>query len=185
MRRIRSNGRKPEWWKRYLIGVAGGLAGTAAMSLYMKGIKSLHNPQQNKQASAPSEHDVSVIGRQHQNGESATAAIGRILYKTVKGREPDEQTKNKLSSFVHWGYGTDMGAAYALLRGRKTHLDWAGGLAYGAALWFAGDEIAVPLLGLAEGPKGYPKSLHAETLGAHLVYGVATAAATQLLERAA
>ncbi len=173
------------WWKRYVAGAAGGAAGTAAMSLYMKGMRSLkkdgHNPQDGPKQQ---EHDVSLIGRQHQEGEPATAAIGRLMYRKVTGREPDQAMRGKLSNLVHWGYGVDMGATYGLLRDRKRKLDIVGGLAFGAGLWLLGDEVAVPLLGLAEGPKAYPKRLHAETLGAHLVYGAVTAVATQALERA-
>ncbi len=174
------------WWKRSLLGVAGGAAGTAAMNLYMTGMNSLHKKAGGGGDGAaqeqPKQHDISLVGRQHQPGESAPAALARLGYRKVTGREPDEQTKNKLSNLVHWGYGIDMGTTYALLRGPQRRLDWAGGLVYGAALWLLGDEVAVPLLGLAEGPKGYPKALHAETFGAHLVYGVTTAVTTQLLE---
>jgi hypothetical protein len=34
------------------------------------------------------------------------------------------------------------------------------------------DETAVPLLGLAKGPTGYPLSTHAYALASHLVYGL-------------
>jgi putative membrane protein len=171
--------RNNSWWKRYLLGLAGGAAGTAAMNYYMKAAKKLSNGG----GAEPKEHDISIAGRRHAPGEPATAAIGRLAYRKVTGRDPDDRTKSKLSNLVHWGYGIDMGTTYALLRGRQPRLDWAGGLAFGAALWVLGDEIAVPLLGFAEGPKAYPKSLHAETLGAHLVYGITTAATTQLLQR--
>ncbi len=173
--------------KAWLAGMAGGAAGTVAMGLYMTGMQKLRKEKshlsQEQSGGSAKEHDISLVGRQHQQGENATVAIGRILYEKIKHREPDEQTKKKLGDVVHWGYGIDMGGTYGLIRGRKRRLDLLGGLAYGAALWAVGDEVAVPLLGLAEGPKAYPKSLHAETFGAHLVYGVATAAATQLLER--
>ncbi len=167
------------FWKLYLAGVAGGAAGTAAMGLYMKAMKSRNGGG----AEQPKEHNISVVGRQHEEGESAPAAVGRIVYRKLRGREPDPDTRKKLSNAVHWGYGIDMGGTYGLVRGKARKLDVVGGLVYGAALWALGDEIAVPLLGLAEGPKAYPKKLHAETLGAHLVYGVATALSTQLMER--
>jgi hypothetical protein len=173
--------------KGCLAGLTGGAAGTFAMGLYMKGMQKIRKEKshlsQEKSGGSAKEHDVSLVGRQHLQGENAAVAVGRILYEKIRHREPDEQTRNKLGSVVHWGYGIKMGGAYGLIRGRKPKLDLLGGLAYGAALWAIGDEMAVPLLGLAEGPKAYPKSLHAETFGAHLVYGVATAAATQLLER--
>ncbi len=204
--------RKTPRWKAYVAGMAGGAAGTLAMGFYMKGMKSLKHAREesrsgnggdgqggearaeeaagqpqaekrNPEAEHPKEHDVSIIGRKHREGESATAALGRIAYQTIAKKEPEDRVKSRLSNAVHWSYGTEMGAAYGLIRGRRKSLDLLGGLAYGGALWAIGDEIAVPLLGLAEGPKAHPVSLHAETFGAHLIYGVTTAAATQLLER--
>ncbi len=175
-----SNG-NTAWWKRTLAGMAGGAAGTAAMDLYLRSAKKAPGGQ-NRQPQ-PKTHDVSLFGRKHEEGESATAALGRIAYQAVKHREPDAETKNKLSEAVHWIYGVKLGAAYGLLRGRAGKGDLPGGLAFGAALWLFGDEIAVPLLGLAEGPKAYSVDLHAQALGAHLVYGVVTAATTQLVER--
>ncbi len=168
------------WWKRYLAGMAGGAAGTAAMGLFMKAMQKGMNGNNGGEKKT---HDVSLIGRRHQEDEQATAALGRMIYSKVKGRDPDPTAKAKTAQAVHWTYGIEQGATYGLIRGRKAKGDILGGLAFGAALWLAGDMIAVPLLGLSEGPKAYPKSLHAGALGAHLVYGVATAAATQLVER--
>jgi hypothetical protein len=170
------------WWKRALAGMVGGAAGTAAMGFYMKATQKAAGGR-NRQRQ-PKEHDVSLIGRKHREGESATAALGRIVYEAAKHRQPDPKTKEKLSNAVHWTYGVQQGAAYGLVRGSAGTVDLPGGLAFGAGLWLLGDEVAVPLLGLAEGPKAHPARLHAETLGAHLVYGVTTAATTQLLGRA-
>jgi hypothetical protein len=170
-----------------MAGLVGGVAGTVAMGLYMKGMQKIRKEKshlsQEQSGGTRKKHDISLIGRQHLKGENAAVAVGRILYEKVKHREPEDETSNKLGSVVHWGYGIDMGGMYGLIRGRKRKLDVLGGLVYGAALWAVGDELAVPLLGLAEGPKAYPTSMHAEVLGAHLAYGVATAAATQLVER--
>jgi hypothetical protein len=130
------------------------------------------------------EHNMSVVGRQYRKGESATAALGRVLYQKVRGREPDESTKTKLSYGIHWGYGMDMAGIYGMVRGRAGVADMKAGLAFGAAMWALADMAGVPLLGLAEGPKAYPATFHAQALGAHLTYGVAAAVATQLVHRA-
>jgi hypothetical protein len=151
--------------KACLSGLAGGAAGTGAMNLYMKGMQKALK-------------DESHLSRE-QNGEQPA----ELAYTRLTHREPGDETKNKLSNVVHWGYRANIGGAYGLIRGRREKLDIVGGFAYGAALRAFGDELAVPLLGLAEGPKAYPKSIHAETFGAHLVHGVTTAAVTQLLER--
>jgi putative membrane protein len=48
------------------------------------------------------------------------------------------------------------------------------GLPFGTALWLAGDEIAVPALGLSGNPLEYPVSSHLQALAAHCIYGVTT-----------
>jgi hypothetical protein len=158
----------------------GGVAGTAVMGVYRRATMRLGAPGS---ASSPRqrEHDISLVGRQHAEGESATSALARIVYYKVKGADPDPPTKSKLSQAIHWAYGIEMGGAYGLLHNGAGVL--AGGVAFGAALWLLGDEIGVPLLGLAEGPKAFPVSLHVETFGAHIAYGLAAAAATELVER--
>ena len=76
-----------------------------------------------------------------------------------------------------------MSGGYGALQGPTSVPDIQGGLALGIGLWFFGDELAMPLLGLADGPTAYPPALHAHGLGAHLAYGLATSATTQLLHR--
>jgi hypothetical protein len=169
-------------WKRVLAGMAGGAAGTAAMGIFMKAASRAAGAQ-NRQPQ-PKMHDVSLFGRKHEEGESATAALGRLAFQAATHREPDPKTKHTLSEAVHWLYGVGQGAAYGLLLGKDARSAVPDGLAFGAALWLFGDEIAIPLLGLSEGPKAYPAALHAQTLGAHLVYGVVAAATVQLIERA-
>ncbi|HVX67253.1 MAG TPA: DUF1440 domain-containing protein [Bryobacteraceae bacterium] len=179
--------RRHSFWKRYLAGVAGGAAGTLAMGLYMKGIQSLKGGGEQSSGETPQQpkqHNVSLIGRRHEEGEPPTAAVARILYRTIARRDAPPETARKLGNVVHWTYGIKMGGAYGLIHRRGRKLDVLGGAAYGVALWALGDEVALPLLGLAEGPKAYPKSLHAEMFGAHIVYGVTTAAVSHLVERA-
>ncbi len=181
-------GREPEReasrWVGRVAGLIGGAVGTAAMTYYQKKMAPLMERSRTDGSGARKrEHDVSLIGRKHRTDESSTAALGRIVYQKVTKTEPDDRTQNRLSNIVHWTYGTAMGGTYGLIRGPKEGVDLSGGLGYGAALWMAGDEAAIPLLGLAEGPKGYPATLHVETLGAHLVYGAVVAATTQLVRR--
>jgi hypothetical protein len=173
-------------WKGCVLGMIGGVAGTLAMNYYQEVTKALRQalqPDSPKQPSGPASQKLwSLVGQQHKEGESATEAVGRILYRTATGEEPKtEETRKTLSTLVHWGYGTEMGGWYGFFRPDADGLDIVGGLAFGAVLWAAGDELGVPLLGLSKAPGAYPKSIHAETLGAHLAYGAVTAAATRVL----
>ncbi len=127
---------------------------------------------------------ISLIGTHHEEGESSTAAMGRIAYRAITGGDPEsEETRTTLSYLVHWGYSMLMGGAYGALRGPADVLDLKGGLALGLGVWLFGDELATPLLGLAKGPTAYPPVLHAHAFAAHVAYGLATSAATQTLFR--
>jgi hypothetical protein len=175
--------RERSWWKGFVAGAVGGIAGVAAMNLYQRGVKPLLDRSNNGEDGRARRHDISLIGRQHRFQESSTAALGRIIHEKMTKTEPDDRTQKQLSNAVHWGYGITMGGIYGLVRGKRRNEDPIGGLGYGMALWIIGDELAVPLLGLAEGPRAYAKTLHAESLGAHIVYGIATAAVAQSVRR--
>ena len=128
--------------------------------------------------------DISLVGHPRKEGEPATETVGRLSYEKIMKREPSEQRRGQLGQAVHWGYGMAMGALFGVLERRMPGNDMGAGLGYGAALWLLGDELAVPLLGLSEGPTAHPPRVHAQALGAHLVYGLTTGAALRALERA-
>lgn len=116
----------------------------------------------------------------HLPDESSTAALGRIAYEKLTGRSPSPRTKEALSWAVHIGYGLAAATLFASFRERPRVL--RDGIAFGAALWLFGDELAVPLLGLADKPTAYHPSRHVQSLAQHLGFGVATAAATRAME---
>lgn len=168
-----------EVWKRYVAGAAGGAAGVVAMNYSMKLIQKVAGD------GAPAgEHDMSLVGRQHRKNEPAPAALGRVAFRKVVGREPSEETTKKLGAGIHWAYGIEMAGLYGIARGHAGTKDVKAGLAFGAAMWALGDLAGVPLLGLGEGPKAYSWKAHATYLGAHLAYGVAAAVASQAADRA-
>ena len=172
-----------------LRGAVGSVAGLAAMGLFFRATRALSNGGgsgngESEEGPIEDRHgldDISLVGRQSREEESATATIGRLAYEAAEGREPDEQMKQKLGQAVHWGYGVLLGGLYGALRTDVESPDFLGGLGYGAAAWVIGDELMVPLLGLAEGPTAHGWTEHAATLGAHLVYGAATSSVTQAL----
>jgi hypothetical protein len=74
-----------------------------------------------------------------------------------------------------------MGGMYGAIRSHANVPDITGGIALGLGVWFFGDELATPLVGLAKGPTAYPPVLHTHALAAHVAYGLVTSAATQTL----
>lgn len=173
-------------WKGFVLGAVGGAVGVLGMRYYWKGVTALtgEDPRRKEGRFGPEELDsISLVGKHHREGESSTAAIGRILYEQATGQEPSAETKTALSYAVHWAMSMAAGGLYGAVRGRAGIPDIAGGLALGLGLWFLGDEVAQPMLGLTRGPTAYPPELHLHGLAAHLPYGLGTAAATQLLHR--
>ncbi len=175
-----------------LRGAVGSLAGVAAMGLFFRAAAKLSGGSDGEDPAASDEgpverihalDDISAVGQTAREDENATEAVGRIGYDAVTGHEPDEETRHRLGQAVHWGYGVLLGGLYGALRPEAGLPDIAGGLGYGTAAWVLGDEVMVPLLGLSEGPTAHPWQEHATALGAHLVYGTITAAATQALRR--
>lgn len=185
-------------WKDALVGVAAGVVGTVAMNRFWAALAALRSdgggaePREREEADAGRDEeeepgaldDMAVVGPYHRAEENATETAGRVLYEKVHGEEPGRETRETLASQVHWATGMALGGAYGLLRGdRGDGLDLLGGLAFGTGAWFTNDELMVPLLGLSGGPTSHPLTDHLQALGAHAVFGVATAAAAQTLEK--
>lgn len=175
-------------------GLLGGAAGLVAMELVKRATAPLVKHRAPRTASEPStarssispsvSSSVSVIGAHHGPEESATDALGRIVYQMVTGRTPSPDTQRKLSWAVHIGYGLAVASLYGVIGGRRDRgvaRAVLGGALFGAGLWLLGDELAVPLLGLSDRPTSYPVTSHLQSLAQHLGFGVATAATTDVL----
>lgn len=174
-------------WRGFLLGLVGGAVGTAAMGGYWGAATALtgSDPRAETRDGGPHPLDeISLVGTHHTPEESTTAAMGRIAYTRVAGAPPEsEETKGLLSYLVHYGYGSLQGGLFGALTSGSGAGIVPGGLLYGSGLWIVGDEATGSLLGLADGPGKYPLAQHLHRLGAHLTFGVATAAVTALLRR--
>jgi hypothetical protein len=125
---------------------------------------------------------ISLVGKHYKEGETSTAAMGRIAYRLLTGKEPSAaETQETLSYLVHWFYGMLMGGLYGAVRGGVKFPDLVGGLVYATGLWLVGDELVVPLLGLQPGPTAGSLVQHFNRLAAHLLYGAVLAMTTQAL----
>ena len=172
-------------FNRVLCGMIGGVAGVLSMQAYWKTAKLImgEDPRQLTRSGEPDALDeMSVGGQPREEGESSSAAAGRIVYEAVTDHQVHtEDMKTRLSEGVHWGFGLGLAGLYGALRGPAPGSDVAGGAAFGTAVWAFADELAVPLLGLSKGATAYPLEQHVHRLFAHLVYGMATATLTQVL----
>jgi hypothetical protein len=177
---------EPNRWKGFVLGALRATAGVIAMQYYWKAVAAATggDPRtQDGRSGPPALDDISLVGSHHQSDESTTAAIGRIGYQAVTGQAPSDETKETLSYLVHWGISMLAGGAYGAVRGPAALPDLTGGLALGIGLWLFGDELAMPLLGLGDGPAAYPPAVHTHGFGAHIPFGLATAVTTQVLQQ--
>jgi hypothetical protein len=143
-------------WLDLLFGAAAGVIGTLTMS-----------PARNAIARFQSQEDqVREVEVSYPDKSPARAAKKLAEPLGVELEDP-----KRAGHVISWTYGTLWGVAYALITRRRGWLPLLGGWALGTGLWAIGDEILVPALRLAPGPKKFPLSTHAKALGCHLAYG--------------
>jgi hypothetical protein len=114
----------------------------------------------------------------------APALVAKRLLEAVLKHDLAPRYARFLNNATHWGFGLAAGAGYGLLLGpRPTPKIWYG-VPFGAAVWASG-YVVLPLLGVYEPIWKYRLETLAKDLGAHLVFGTATAAAFRLLAHGA
>jgi len=155
--------------KGLFAGLVGGLIGTIVMTEFQNGWSAASKALNNGKAGGNS-------GAQEQQAEqekedATMKAAGKIA--ELMGHQLSHEQKKKLGPLVHYSFGTLQGAVYGGIT------EMAGdsgsllpGLIFGAALFLAADEAAVPALGLSGKPAEYPLSSHLYGLASHLVYGL-------------
>jgi putative membrane protein len=159
---------RPCTWKGIVAGVAGGLAGTIAMTQFQNAWTQAAKALQTKKESDN--------GPEKEQGEDATMkAAGKLA--SIAGHPLSHEEKKKVSPVVHCGFGTAIGAVYGLAhefapRPAKRLNPLLSGTGYGSLVFLSADEIAVPALGLSQSPDKTPLSSHLYAWVSHLVYGM-------------
>jgi putative membrane protein len=171
--------------KGIIAGMLGGLAGAWVMNQYHTLASRLQqNQQEENQGGRESGQEVG--GRmqqsqqhewQHDQGdeeseEPATEKAATAVVTGLLGREMTEQQKHIAGSATHYAFGASVGGVYGALAEVSPVVRAGMGTAYGAGVWLAADEVAVPVLRLAKPPQQHPASTHLNALVAHLVYGL-------------
>jgi putative membrane protein len=162
--------------KGFVAGAIGGLIGTWAMSEAQRAWTRAAGDE--VPASAGGKHDARDWQErdEHQNSnELAAQAVACYLI----GRRLTYDELRIAAPALHYAFGTAVGAmygAYAERRHRKGSGAWLG-----TTLWFAADEVAMPVLGLSEPMTRRPLEMHLQSLTAHLVYGAMTEVVRRLV----
>ena len=113
-------------------------------------------------------------------GRYAPNAAGKHLTDAIGIKLP-QKLQYVVGRSVHYFMGIAPAALYALWRHRMKGLGYWRGPMYGFGLFIAFDEIITPALGYASGPFAYPWQAHARGFMAHLILGVTTDVALNLL----
>ncbi len=168
--------------KNVLAGLVGGVAGLAAMQVLRWLTKPIvrPNPPRGTEAFA-TDRSMSLVGIRHRPAESATDALARIGYEKILRRPPSPRAQRALSYAIHYAYGLCWAGIVGALLERPRHPVRTGAL-LGAALWLFGDELAVPLLGLADKPTAYHPTQHLQSLLQHLGFGISAVSAARAIE---
>jgi Protein of unknown function (DUF1440) len=106
--------------------------------------------------------------------EDATVAIASKVSKVVLDRPLTKQEKHQGGVGVHYAFGAASGALYGALTELTPLTKIGQGTGFGSAVWFAGVEVAIPILGLSQPPWRYPFRMHAYSFISHLIYGTVT-----------
>jgi hypothetical protein len=110
----------------------------------------------------------------------APAHVGKRLVEGVFDIELAPSRARLVNNAMHWAYGVLNGAQYGIVAESLPTPRIRYGLPFGAAVW-AGDYVILPAAKLYEPIWKYDAKTLANDLSAHLVYGLATAAALRAL----
>jgi len=110
----------------------------------------------------------------------APALVAKRLLEEVLDHELSPRYARLLNNVTHWGFGLATGAGYGLLLGSRHKPKLWYGPPFGAAVW-ANGYVVLPLFGVYQPIWKYDLQTLGKDLGAHLVFGTATAAAFQVL----
>jgi hypothetical protein len=110
----------------------------------------------------------------------APAQVGKRVVEGLFRRTLPDRVAPLVNNITHWGYGIVGGAPYGVLVGSlRAPRVWSG-VPFGAGVWASG-YVVLPAAGLYRPIWEYDRRTLANDLGAHLVYGLATAAVFRML----
>jgi hypothetical protein len=113
----------------------------------------------------------------------APAQVGKRLVEGLFQVELPPSRARLVNNLTHWAYGILGGVQYGIVAGSLRSPRIVYGLPFGAAVWASG-YVILPAAKLYRPIWEYDRRTLAKDLSAHLVYGLATAGALQLISQA-
>lgn len=172
---------KPHVFRGLVAGMIGGAAGSWLMH-HMDDLSSAHkepSAAEGHQAEARAATAASGGGGAQQakekaqgGGEDATVKVAETVSREFFDHPLTPGQKKVAGPAVHYGYGMLVGGLYGALAEVWPNAKIGFGMGYGVALWFLGSEAAVPALRLSPPPTQLPPEKHADSLAAHVCYGL-------------
>jgi uncharacterized membrane protein YagU involved in acid resistance len=156
--------------KGLVAGIVAGAAASAAMDQYW-GLVGRVPGERPEQKPRP--------GGNQQKQEPSTQIMADKLAEALTGKEVPDEAKPAAGVAAHYLTGMLHGSFFGLLAALRPRTGLFAGLVYGVAIWFFLDELALRAFNLAPHPDKVPRKVHAEALGAHLVYGGSLALLTR------
>ncbi len=177
-------------WKGLAAGLVAGLVSSYAMNgfqaLWSKLSENGNDSEDQKSSKreAKSEGAKNKGAKSEEESEDATVKTASAISENVFDHRLTKSEKKVAGPAVHYSFGTAMGGFYGAMAEFVPAFTTGAGAPFGAAVWAAADEVALPALGLTKSPTEYPISNHAYALASHIVYGVTTDAVRRLVRRA-
>jgi uncharacterized membrane protein YagU involved in acid resistance len=155
-------------------GLVAGLAGALAQEVFFALTKRLtpHAPE-----------DVFTPPERLQHNETATQTVARRFVEDLAQRGPVVHPR-LAGELVHYAFGSAWGGLYGIAAGSIPSLRTTkGGALFGLFVWAISDDFILPAFKLSAWPGKYPLDNHAYALAAHVVYGAATSASLNAVDR--
>jgi putative membrane protein len=111
-------------------------------------------------------------GAGNAGGEDSTVKIAQTVSRKLFDHDLSDREKQIAGPAVHYAYGMVVGGIYGGLAEVWPNVKTGFGMAYGIAVWAIGDEAAMPALRLSPPPTRIALDKHADTLSAHVCYGL-------------
>jgi hypothetical protein len=156
-----------------ITGLTGGVAGTLLMDGYWKVVRNTFGDRPEQKPKPGDDNQA--------KDQPSTQIVADKLSEALTGREVPEEGKAVAGIATHYALGLGCGALFGAVAARWPRLGLLAGMVYGAGIWLFLDEIGLRMLKVAPEADKVPVSQHVQALGAHLVYGAATALVTKRL----
>lgn len=170
--------RKPHVFRGLVAGMIGGAAGAWLMN-HMDDLAQAGKSRQAAEGARAQGAGRSAGGRAEHakekvegGGEDPKVKVAEAVSRNLFEHPLSEKEKKVAAPAVHYGYGMLVGGLYGTLAEVWPNVKIGLGMGYGITVWLLGSEAALPAFRLSPPPTAVPPHKHADSLAAHVCYGL-------------